>query len=98
MEVYPSGPQFRTFVLLEYSDKEASKIIMNRMKKDRLVYSKLRSTNAFKELERSVTQSKVEDEAQSLTNLEEGKNYIIEQDSTYVETIPSYGPDNWVTE
>ena len=98
MEVYPSGPQFRTFVLLEYSDKEASKIIMNRMKKDRLVYSKLRSTNAFKELERSVTQSKVEDEAQSLSNIEEGLNDIIEQDSTYVETIPSYGPDNWVTE
>ena len=98
MEVYPSGPQFRTFVLLEYSDKEASKIIMNRMKKDRLVYSKLRSTNAFKELERSVTQSKVEDETQSLSNIEEGLNDIIEQDSTYVETIPSYGPDNWVTE
>ena len=106
MEVYPSGPQFRTFVLLEYSDKEASKIIMNRMKKDRLVYSKLRSTNAFKELERNVNQSKMEDEAQSLSNLEKGINDIIEEDNDfpierdtrYVETVPSIGPDRWVTE
>ena len=37
MEVYPTGVQYRSFVLLEYSDKEASKIIMNRMKKDRMV-------------------------------------------------------------
>ena len=106
MEVYPSGVQYRSFVLLEYSDKEASKIIMNRMKKDRMVYSKLRSTNAFKELERNVTQSKVEDEAQSLTNLEkgindileEGNDYPIEEETTYVETIPSVGPNEWVTE
>ena len=106
MDIYPSCVQYLSFVLIEYSDNEASKIIMNRMKKDRMVYSKLRSTNAFKELERNVTQSKVEDEAQSLTNLEKGINdileedndYPIEEETTYVETIPSVGPNEWVTE
>ena len=51
VKVYPNGTQYRAFVLLEYSDKEARKIIMNRLMKDRMVYSKIKSTNAFKELE-----------------------------------------------
>jgi hypothetical protein len=38
-DVSAAGTQFRAFVLLEYSDKEASKIIFNRLRKDRLVYS-----------------------------------------------------------
>ena len=37
VDVFPSGTQYRAFVLLEYSDKEAAKIIFNRMRKDRLV-------------------------------------------------------------
>ena len=105
MEVYPSGPQFRTFVLLEYSDKEASKIIMNRMKKDRLVYSKLRSTNAFKELENSVNESKAQDEAQSLSNIERDLDDLADTfnsqvQNRYIDTVPSYGPDEnrWITE
>ena len=31
VKVYPNGTQYRAFVLLEYSDKEAHKIIMNRL-------------------------------------------------------------------
>ena len=69
IEVFPSGTQFRAFVLLEYSDAEARKIIMNRMMKDRLVYSKIKSTNAFKELKNEVEKSKNEDEASSLSNI-----------------------------
>ena len=69
IEVFPSGTQFRAFVLLEYSDAEARKIIMNRMMKDRLVYSKIKSTNAFKELKNEVSKSKKEDEASSLSNI-----------------------------
>ena len=69
IEVFPSGTQFRAFVLLEYSDTEARKIIMNRMMKDKLVYSKIRSTNAFKELEKEVKGSKKEDEASSISNI-----------------------------
>ena len=43
---------------------------MNRLRKDRMVYSRLRSTEAWKELENEVEDSKKEDEAQSLNNLE----------------------------
>ena len=69
IEVYPSGTQFRAFVLLEYSDTEARKVIMNRMMKDKLVYSKIKSTNAFKELKNEVDKSKKEDEASSISNI-----------------------------
>ena len=69
VEVFPSGTQFRAFVLLEYSDTEARKIIMNRMMKDKLVYSKIRSTNAFKELEKEVKGSKKEDESKSISSI-----------------------------
>ena len=64
------GTQYRAYVLLEYSNEEAIKIMMNRMRKDRMVYSRLRSTEAWKELENQVDKSKDEEEAQSLNNLE----------------------------
>jgi hypothetical protein len=70
VDVTAAGTQFRAFVLLEYSDKEASKIIFNRLRKDRLVYSRLRSTEAWKELDEEVNSSEKKDEAQSLQNLE----------------------------
>tara|TARA_B100000575_G_scaffold102495_1_gene81682 strand:+ start:578 stop:1237 length:660 start_codon:yes stop_codon:yes gene_type:complete len=69
IEVFPSGTQFRAFVLLEYSDTEARKIVMNRMMKDKLVYSKIKSTNAFKELKKEVESSKKEDGSKSISNL-----------------------------
>ena len=74
IEVYPSGTQYRAFVLLEYSDEEARKIIINRLRKDQMVYSKLKSTNAWKELEGEVNKSKNEDQAQSLSNIEKELN------------------------
>ena len=70
VDVFPSGVQYRAFVLLEYNDKNAWKIIMNRLRKDRMVYSRLRSTEAWKELEREVESSEKKDEAKSLINLE----------------------------
>ena len=73
VKVYPNGTQYRAFVLLEYSDKEARKIIM-RLMKDRLVYSKIKSTNAFKELEKEVTKSKKEEDAKSLPTIEKKIN------------------------
>ena len=60
MEIYPTGTQFRAFVLLTYSDKEARKVIVNRMRKNRLAYSKLKATDAWKELEDEVEESKRE--------------------------------------
>ena len=97
MEVYPAGTQYRSFVLLEYSDEEAIKILMNRMRKDRAVYAKLRSNNAFKELERSVDKSLNQDEVQSLSNIEKELDDLGDN-SRYIKTVPSIGPDQWMTE
>ena len=82
VEVQASGTQYRAFVLLEYSDEEARKIIINRLRKDQMVYSKLKSTNAWKELENSVNKSKSEDETQSLSNIENELNNIIEKQNS----------------
>ena len=70
VDVLPAGTQYRAFVLLEYSDKEAAKIIFNRLRKDRMVYSRLRSNKAWKELEAEVTKSEESDEAKSMVNVE----------------------------
>ena len=70
VDVTAAGTQYRAFVLLEYSDKEAQKIIFNRLRKDRMIYSRLRSTEAWKELDAEVNSSEKKDEAQSLQNLE----------------------------
>ncbi len=77
VEIYPTGTQYRAFVLLEYSEEEARKIIMNRMMKDRMVYGKIRSTNAWKELEDSVKKSKTEDEVTSMSNIETEINKVV---------------------
>ena len=77
LEVLPAGTQYRAFVLLEYSDEEARKIIINRLRKDQMVYSKLKSTSAWKELESEVDKSKSEDQTQSLANIEKELNNII---------------------
>ena len=63
VKVYPSGTQFRAFVLLTYSEKEARKVIVNRMRKNRLAYSKLKATDAWKELEDEVEKSKQDEKA-----------------------------------
>ena len=55
VDVFPSGTQYRAFVLLEYSDKEAAKVLFNRMRKDRMVYSRLRSNEAWKNLKEKFT-------------------------------------------
>jgi len=70
-DVTAAGTQYRAFVLLEYSDKQAAKVIFNRLRKDRMVYSRIRSTKAWKELDREVNSSEYKDEGKSLENLEE---------------------------
>ena len=70
MDITQDGVQYRAYVLLAYNNKEATKVLMNRLKKDRMVYSRLRSTEAWKELEKEVENSKAEDEAQSMVNIE----------------------------
>ena len=82
IDVTAAGTQYRAFVLLEYSDKEAQKVIFNRLRKDRLVYSRLRSTEAWKELDKEVNSSEKKDEGKSLQNLENviKKNKVTNED------------------
>ena len=69
-DITQEGTQYRAYVLLAYNSEEATKIMMNRMKRDRMIYSRIRSTEAWKELEEEVNKSKDEDEAKSMENVE----------------------------
>jgi hypothetical protein len=53
-KIVSSGTQYRAFVLLEYSDLQAQKILLNRLRKDRMLMSKISSTTAFRELDNAV--------------------------------------------
>ena len=78
-DITQEGTQYRAFVLIAYNSEEATKIMMNRMKRDRMIYSRIRSTEAWKELENEVNKSKDEDEAKSMENVE---RLIDENDSS----------------
>ena len=69
-DVTQEGTQYRAYVLLAYNNEEATKVLMNRMKRDKMIYSRIRSTEAWKELEEEVNKSKDEDEAKSMENVE----------------------------
>ena len=69
-DVTQEGTQYRAYVLLAYNNEEATKVLMNRMKRDKMIYSRIRSTEAWKELEDEVNKSKDEDEAKSMENVE----------------------------
>ena len=69
-DVTQEGTQYRAYVLLAYNNEEATKVLMNRMKRDKMIYSRIRSTEAWKELEDEVNKSKEEDEAKSMENVE----------------------------
>ena len=62
VEVVPHGTQYRAFVLLEYSDAEARKILTNRIRKDEMLFNKLRATKAWKELDENAEKQKQEDD------------------------------------
>ena len=78
-DITQEGTQYRAYVLLAYNSEEATKIMMNRMKRDKMIYSRIRSTEAWKELENEVNKSKDEDEAKSMENVE---RLIDENDSS----------------
>ena len=69
-DVTQEGAQYRAYVLLAYNNEEATKVLMNRMKRDKMIYSRIRSTEAWKELEDEVNKSKDEDESKSMENVE----------------------------
>ena len=49
------------YVLLEYSSAEATKILMNRLKREKQLLSKISAMNAFKELDEKVSDKKTSD-------------------------------------
>ena len=57
-KVVSNGMQYRVYVLLEYSDEEAQKILLNRLKKDKMLMSKIKANEAFKELDADVNKVK----------------------------------------
>ena len=66
---------------------------MNRLMKDRMVYSKIKSTNAFKELEKEVTKSKKDDDAKSLSTIEKKINEKYRKDKSLSKTVAVRGDD-----
>ena len=69
VEVVPHGTQYRAFVLLEDSDSEARKILTNRIRKDEMLFNKLRATKAWKELDENASKQNKEDDARRKRNL-----------------------------
>ena len=63
VEVLPHGTQYRAYVLLEYSDVEARKILTNRMRKNRMLMDKLRATKAWKELDEAADNKNKDEDA-----------------------------------
>lgn len=57
-KIVSNGMQYRVYVLLEYSDEEAQKILLNRLKRDKMLMSKIKANNAFKELDSDVNKIK----------------------------------------
>jgi len=54
LDVQASGPQYRAYVLLEYSDVRANTFLHDRLTKDKAIYSKIKSTKAFQELDDAI--------------------------------------------
>ena len=57
-KIVSNGMQYRVYVLLEYSDEEAQKILLNRLKKDKMLMSKMKANRAFRELDADVNKVK----------------------------------------
>ena len=69
LEVYPLGRMYRTYVLLEYPVGSANDILVEQIRKNRLLYSKIRSSDSFQELEAEVVDKRERD-------LEDDKAYV----------------------
>ena len=68
--VVQNGNQYRAYVMLEYSDSEANKILANRLRADRVLLSKIRSTEAYKELDAAVDKQHDLDDTKARNNIE----------------------------
>jgi len=68
--VVQNGNQYRAYVMLEYSDSEANKILANRLRADRVLLSKIRSTQAYQELDAAVDKQHELDDNKARNNIE----------------------------
>ena len=64
-KIVSSGTQYRSFVLLEYSDVESQKILLNLLRNDRLLLNKISATNAYKELDDAVNAAQEKEVAEN---------------------------------
>lgn len=69
MVIHADGLNYRVFTLLEYSDKEANKILLNRLKKDKMLFSKIKASKAFNELEENIKAQEEYDAVEAENNL-----------------------------
>lgn len=68
--VVQNGNQYRAYVMLEYSDSEANKILANRLRADRVLLSKIRSTQAYQELDAAVDKQHELDDNKARNNID----------------------------
>ena len=66
-KVVSAGTQYRVYVLLEYSDLQAQKILLSRLRKGRILLSKISATNAYKELDAAVEAQNEQDAIENKT-------------------------------
>jgi hypothetical protein len=59
--VVQNGTQYRAYVLLEYKNEVANRVIKTRIAKNEFLLEKLRATRAFKELDENVTSLKADE-------------------------------------
>ena len=57
-KILAQGRQYRVYVLLEYPVGKANRILVDQIKKNRILESKLRASKAFKELEEDIKQAR----------------------------------------
>ena len=70
LEVVPHGSQYRAYVLLEYSDVNARKILVNRLRKNEMLYNKLRVSKAWKDLDDEADKAQIREDKNHAANLD----------------------------
>ncbi len=70
LEVIPHGTQYRAYVLLEYSDINARKILINRLRKNEMLYNKLRVNKAWKDLDDEAEKAQAREDKNHAANLD----------------------------
>ena len=62
VDVRPQGTFYRTFVLIEYPIGPANDILVEQIRRNNLLYAKIRASKSFEELEESVNEKLSSDE------------------------------------